>query len=327
MTPRFVDMNADGYSDLVVGTYDGVVLIGFGSDDGFEEAKRVFGSDGKPVAISKYYDWERTESKRSGWKYLKKGSKAHGTSACPVDWDADGDFDLLIGDSEQGGLYVRINEGTAKAPKFASENIPVTVGDRPVHIRSLVSDSLVVDWNQDGLFDIILGGLGGGVYLLENSGKADSPEFAAVTTLVEQVDMEVKPKRMVTVETHDNRPVEPGTAIQLAAVDYDHDGKLDLLAGGRSTWILDNVVGMTESDKQAVARLEDELAKMSAEVDAIYTKIANADKADKTKRAELTRQVRSRVDDQRQIDVAIRKLEEKDKPNRRGDFVWLFKGK
>jgi len=203
-------MNADGFSDLVVSTYDGVVLVGPGSPDGFEKAERVLDCEGKPVALSKYYNWDKTEGKSSGWKYLMKGSKAHGTSVCPVDWDADGDFDLLIGDSGQGGLYVRMNEGTAQAPKFASENVPVVAGDRPAHIRSLVSDSQVVDWNEDGLFDIVLGGLGGGIYLLENSGDSGAPKFSGIETLVEQVDKNVKPKRLVTVATRDNQPAESG---------------------------------------------------------------------------------------------------------------------
>jgi len=290
-------MNADGFSDLVVSTYDGVVLVGPGSPDGFEKAERVLDCEGKPVALSKYYNWDKTEGKSSGWKYLMKGSKAHGTSVCPVDWDADGDFDLLIGDSGQGGLYVRMNEGTAQAPKFASENVPVVAGDRPAHIRSLVSDSQVVDWNEDGLFDIVLGGLGGGIYLLENSG---------------------------TVATRDNQPAEPGTSIHLAVVDYDQDGKLDLLAGGRSMWIMDTIEGMTDADKQAVVKMESQLKAMNADIDAIYTKIETAEKDD---RAKLTLQVKSVVDNQRKIDETIWKLKQKDEPNRRGNLVWLFKGK
>lgn len=324
MSPRFVDMNADGYHDLVVCTYDGVVMFGFGTNEGFKTAERVLDQEGQPVAISKYYDWEKAEGKRTGWKYLMEGSKAHGTSVCPVDWDEDGDFDLLLGDSGKGGLFIRMNEGTAQEPKFAAESMPVTAGDAPVKIKSLVADTLVVDWNQDGRFDILLGGLSGGVYWLENKGEAGRPKFAAAKTLIEQVDKKLKPKRLVTVKTHNNLPVEPGTAMQLTAVDYDQDGRLDLLVGGRVLWNLDEVDGMTEDDKKAVARMEANLEKLAAEADEIYAKIPKADKAE---RAALTKQAGQRMADQRKVHRKIQNLTDKDKPRRRGDFVWFFKGK
>lgn len=324
MGPRFVDINADKYSDLIVSGYDGVVQIGYGSAEGFAKAVRINDRDGDPVAISKYYDWTEVEGRKKGWQYQIDGSKAHGTAVCPIDWDADGDFDLLLGDSGKGGLYVRMNEGTASAPKFATKSIRVKAGGKPVHIKSLVSDALTVDWNDDGLFDIVVGGLMGGVYLLENTGKLGSPKFSAPTTLIEQADKKTKPKRMVTVATYNNQPVQPGTAIQLAVVDYDKDGKLDLLAGGRSVWMLDVVDGMTEADKESAAKMQKRVDKISAEVEALYAKVRKAETAD---RAELAKKAGLRTADARHIDRKIRKLKEKDSPRRRGDFVWLFKGK
>jgi len=70
--------------------------------------------------------------------------------------------------------------------------------------------------------------------------------------------------------------------------------------------------------------MESQLKAMNADIDAIYTKIETAEKDD---RAKLTLQVKSVVDNQRKIDETIWKLKQKDEPNRRGNLVWLFKGK
>jgi len=142
--------------------------------------------------------------------------------------------------------------------------------------------------------------------------------------MVEQVDKKVKPKHLATVKTHNNLPVEPGTAMQLTAVDYDQDGKLDLLVGGRVLWNLDEIDGMTEDDKKAVATMGANIKKLTAEADEIYAKIPKADKAE---RADLTKQAELRMADQRNVHLKIQNLKDKDNPTRRGDFIWFFKGK
>lgn len=139
----------------------------------------------------------------------------HGISGLPVDWDDDGDLDLLIG-GRCGGLFLRFNEGSATEPEFAAHSTQVK--DLSVPGGTAMMD--IADWDGDGLWDIVSGGNTGGVYWFRNTGRKGAPEFAAPQNLVEPTNM-----RTVTEVTH------PGSRVQVSVGDYNADGKPDLLVG------------------------------------------------------------------------------------------------
>jgi hypothetical protein len=170
--------------------------------------------------------------------------RAHGTSAYAWDWDDDGDLDLLLGDYNNGQLFLRRNDGKPGAPGFVATNEPVLAGDRPLNVGKLSTPRLV-DWDRDGLLDLVCGsmgdgyggGAGGAVHLFRNTGRKGSPRFAAPVILV-------PPSRK---ESRDP-PARPDSGLYMDLADCDADGDLDLLVGGYS-----HLAGKNDSDSRLPA--------------------------------------------------------------------------
>lgn len=137
VSPTAVDWDNDGDLDLVVGSSSSEV--------------RVFWNNGDPTSPS---------FNSASYQVLIASG---GSYRCPahVDWDNDGDWDLVVGDSNglvrfyknQGGTLV--DQGT----------LSTTSGTLDVGTYSTPE---VVDWDNDGTYDLVVGEYYGGVYLFCN---------------------------------------------------------------------------------------------------------------------------------------------------------------
>ena len=177
MTPQLVDLNADGYQDMIMGTFEGTVFFVEGSTNGFKSPTQILDKNGEMVRISMYWDLEEedylfVDRSSAGEKHIEEH---HLTSATAVDWDDDGDLDLLLG-AYEGALYLCLNEGTKTEPVFAEKNLQVKSNGRHLTLESGLATPITCDWNGDGLFDILCGGSKGGVYYYENTGRPSEPE-------------------------------------------------------------------------------------------------------------------------------------------------------
>ena len=313
-----MDLNGDGLKDILTASFNGAPQWLENTKDGYKEATSVLGKDGDIVMLSKYWDYETedwAESERTGTNGLC-------SSVAAVDWDHDGDMDLLLGDYWDGGLYLCLNEGSATEMKFASTNQVIKVGGEPVAFAGGMGAPRVVDWDGDGLFDIAIGTIRGKVVLLRNAGSQGKPDFPEMTTLVEALPGPSGSKQVKRVLAEDGSPIGPGSSFHIELVDYDADGDLDLLVGGRSEWLTGPEKETTEEDLKRVAELKEQQAeawtafkeyKNTAKDDEAAKEIKNTDKY-KTllkKYHSLRKEAYAMTAD----------------PVELGDFVWLFRQK
>jgi hypothetical protein len=206
-------MNGDGKTDLVTGCFEGGLYLIRGLGGGrFKEAEPILDKKGDRIRLCAYWDDKNRE-----WTEVKNSEfpGKHGISGLPVDWDNDGDLDLLIG-GRCGGFFLRFNEGNATKPEFAVRSTQV----EGVSVPGGAAMMDLADWDGDGLWDIVSGSNTGGVYWFRNTGKEGSPKFDSPQTLVEPTDE--------SVVTEVKRP---GLRVQASVGDYNGDGKPDLLVG------------------------------------------------------------------------------------------------
>jgi hypothetical protein len=199
-----VDFNDDGNIDLLGGGYTGLSYILYGNNDGsLNEALSIQDKSGTVINLGKYINLKTKERITQGDDY-SYFIKAH-------DWDNDGDLDLLISGSQ--GIYLRINEGTKTNPVFGIKNIKIL----PAHYADAI-----VDWDGDGLWDILGGSKDGGVYFYKNTGKLGSPSFKKKAKCL-----------LKSTEFIDKTNSGNCSVTQIAVADYNNNDNLDLIIGNR----------------------------------------------------------------------------------------------
>jgi hypothetical protein len=205
-----VDYDKDGTNDIVGCGFDGFVewFKGRGGSH-FTAGGRLKDKNGKEIHDGQYWG---TEEKK--WMHEKDGQLL--LQALLVDWDDDGDLDLLAA-GRSGRLSLRLNEGSSAAPAFSPERTPVLVDGKPYSATggSTPSPSFV-DWDGDGLKDLVICLIAQKkVVWHKNIGRKGQPKFAGQELLLDF-----------------SSGGKPTACNRLSVADYDGDGLLDLIIGG-----------------------------------------------------------------------------------------------
>ncbi len=197
-----MDLNGDGTDDLISGQYSpGIINVWFGTKEGF----------GKKTVLPEKSD--------NGEK-----SKNIMSTANFVDWDDDGDLDMIVGDVS-GGIKLSINKGTRKLPKFGVRQALMLNG-RPMKGAGK-TDPMAVDWDDDGNLDILAGTEAGDVFFYRR--KQDGSFAQPVSALTGKPRSDISYRSVKKVLKSEG--VNIGYRLRIDVADWDGDGHLDLLVG------------------------------------------------------------------------------------------------
>ena len=159
-------------------------------------------------------------------------------SASVVDWNADGLPDLLYGVSS-GYVVVAENTGSHKNPEFDRRRLIFDASDAPIDV-GYDACPLSVDWNGDGIRDLLIGAEKGCILFFANQGTDAEPAFEFTAFVEADGAMLLTPNWPIAEQPHGKAgDVFPADYLAIPCVcDWDGDGDSDLLAGGFVTgWV------------------------------------------------------------------------------------------
>lgn len=224
ITPTAIDWDKDGDSDLIVGDEDGRVAL--------VENTGKLRADRTPQFLAPRYFQQEADDMKCG------------ALATPIgfDWDGDGDYDILSGNTAGYVLFFENLSGAGvERPRWAAPQFVEAAG-RVIRILAGTNGSIqgpceakwgyttlsVADWDGDGLPDIVANSILGKVHCYRNIGTRVKPRLAQAKPIeVEWNGAQpalaygwLRPEGKALLTQWRTTPV---------AVDWDKDGLMDLV--------------------------------------------------------------------------------------------------
>ncbi len=194
-----MDLDGDGRTDILSGSWPGEIYFFRRLAEGrFAAGEQLKTAAGKPVNV--------------------------GSAAAPFafDWNGDGKHDLLVG-TVGGAVFFVPNVGSRDKPAFGDAQ-PVTAAGKPIRMEHGDSAPVVADWDGDGKADLIVGAADGSVVWFRNEGTAREPRLVAAQVLVPASPSAWRDDKA-------RGPADWGVRVKPWVVDWDGDGRPDLLLG------------------------------------------------------------------------------------------------
>ena len=329
--PQLVDLDADGHVDLISGSWPGeLFLFRGGPGRTFGPPEMIKDKDGEIIntgggvrdqgngglLITGNAKWETTPEGTfityKGKRYESTPEKPIATTGCAsavhaVDWDGDGDLDLLVGDI-QGDVHLIPNEGTPKHYAFGKDR-RLEAGGEPLRAAG-DAGPFTADWDGDGDLDLLVGAGDGSVSLYRNVGNAKAPKLASAESLV-------SPGATAFGAGAPKTP-RRGIRAKVCAADWNGDGQIDLLVGDFATQAPD----LPEPTPAEKAK-HDEVRKQLNEVQGHYATAVN--KVFGANRAKTKDALEKAQKEMQELRTKMQQLRsELPKESEYHGWVWLF---
>ena len=149
-----------------------------------------------------------------------------------ADFDKDGDLDMIWG-NVMGDVYLSLNKGTKKKVDF-TYSVPLTTDGKAIKTDGK-SDPLPVDWDSDGILDLLVGTEAGDIIFFKGKSKGSTDFAPGISIWTGRIYTGGEKLSYLKIKESmdalgENRPY-PGYRVRLGVVDWNNDKKLDLLVG------------------------------------------------------------------------------------------------
>jgi hypothetical protein len=220
---RLVDYDGDGALDLVTGIEDWSF---YGWDDAWNDVGEWTNGPLHGFVFLHHNLGSSKQPKYDAPLQLLADGKPIDTFGCPspnfVDFDGDGDLDLLCGEFLDGFTYFQ-NKGTRREPRYSTGRRLKTADGSQLAMDLQMIVPVAFDWDRDGDLDLIVGDEDGRVAFVENTGKLaddDSPRFVAPQYFQQEADT-----------------LKCGALATPFGCDWDADGDSDIVCGNTAGYI------------------------------------------------------------------------------------------
>ncbi len=224
VNPEAVDWDGDGRLDLLCGVWHPSRYVA--GDIRVLHPREAYGLRGAHIY------WLRNVGTPAAPRYAAPVALAADTGVLAglgiplsrsVDWDADGDLDLLVAYYDASLRYYE-NRGTRTSPRLVDRGLLEADGAPIASAEVFRPDPAVADLDGDGDLDLVTAGHGRAVMWFENAGTRAAPRLAL--------------RGGLPVRAQPATPLHLGNIVTPATWDVDGDGDRDLIAGNEPGLVL-----------------------------------------------------------------------------------------
>jgi len=239
---KYADYNGDGVFDLIIGASD---WREYGWDDAYNsEGIWTHGPLHGYVYVALNHGTHEDPQYGEAEKILADGEPVDvfgKPSPNLVDWDQDGDLDLICGEFLDR-ITLFENRGSRSEPQYVTGKF-LEVNGKTLHLELEMPEVVVFDWDKDKDPDIIVGKEDGRVVYIENRGLDDQgePILASPVYFKQKADY-----------------VKCGALSTPSGFDWDRDGDEDIISGNTAGFIefIENLDGKNPPKWAAPVRLQ-----------------------------------------------------------------------